>query len=464
MGKKTKNILSLSIITILMATMGILLILNHQNNNTDKKHFLTKANMDGSEYKYDDISISISPRGGSTGSWTKDPIYDDNDNMIHGASVGTIYEVYITNNSKEVVSDWKITIPINEKMWINNSWNSNLEIHQDVKNNENVMAIDLADYKDYDITLDYYIDHTGPMIPLYKGDYFIYLPEKNAKELPISQATSDSSDKPTVSFGFIMYLPDKNVDYIADFSGGEIIYRLYTNPAKQWWFWTLISLMFIWLVFMIITIIVRIKMKRLVAAQQERKEHDEIMIKQTMQLIINMIETKDTSTKGHSLRVADYSKKIAEKMGYSEDDAMNIYYIGLLHDCGKVNIPDSILKNPGKLSDEEYAVMKKHPVYGSDILKDFSSIADIDIGAKYHHERFDGKGYPSGLKGEEIPLIARIIGVADAFDAMNSKRCYRDKLPSDYIMNELINNKGKQFDPNMVDYLIELINEGSIEF
>lgn len=136
--------------------------------------------------------------------------------------------------------------------------------------------------------------------------------------------------------------------------------------------------------------------------------------------------------------MAKYSKMIASKMGFDEDACQEVFYIGLMHDCGKLNIPD-------------------------EILKVFTSIAGIDVGAKYHHERFDGNGYPSGLREQEIPQIARIIGVADAFDAMNSKRCYRDNLPTEVILRELKENREKQFDPECVDILLDLIDKGEIE-
>ncbi|MDE7112963.1 MAG: HD domain-containing protein, partial [Acetatifactor sp.] len=137
-------------------------------------------------------------------------------------------------------------------------------------------------------------------------------------------------------------------------------------------------------------------------------------------------------------------------------------WIALMHDCGKIYIPDEILGKPGKLTDEEYETMKKHPVFGGDILRDFNAIDNIRTGAMFHHERYDGKGYPNGLAGEEIPLIARIIGVADAFDAMNSRRCYRNNLSEDVIISELKNNRGTQFDPHIADCLLSLIESGNI--
>lgn len=448
---------------ILLSSLALYLKDNYDYNHTKRVGMLTSENYDGEFYNFGDISVKVSDRGGDSGSWLKDPIYDDDGNMIHGASVGTIYEALVVNNSKDIVNDWTLKVPINELMWINNSWNSQMEIHQDVNGDEKSMSIDLSDYSQYDIVFDYYIDHTGPMIPLYEGDYFIYYPDRIAEEKPIAPSVNGEIGEACARFGFIMYIPDKGLDYIADFSGGEIDYYMYSNPVKNSFFWTVISLLIIWFIALIVDILVHIKMKSLVERQKIEKAHDAMMIEQTMKLIINMIENKDTSTKGHSLRVAEYSRLIAGKLGYNEDEAQIVYYIGLLHDCGKINIPDRILKNPGKLSDEDFEIMKKHTTYGAEILKDFSSIEGIDVGAKYHHERYDGAGYPSGISGEDIPKIARIIGVADSFDAMNSVRCYRDRLDGDYILSELEKNRGKQFDPEIVDCMLEVIKEYNIE-
>ena len=455
---RIRSIIMIVVPIVLFSLLSVFLINNHIHNTTRRVGQLTEENYNGEVYDFGDVSVKLGIRGGDSGAWEKNPIYDDG-NMLHCDSVGTIYEPIIYNNSENVVTDWALKIPINEMMWLNNSWNGKMEIHQDVNGEEKVLTIDLRDYSEYDINLDYYIDHSGPMIPLNKGDYFIYYPEETANEKPIMPLNMGEA---SACFGYIVYIPKQTIDYVADFSGGEIVYYMYANPSKKVWFWVLIVLIFLWEIWTVISILVSKKIDRIMKQQQLQKEHDEMMVEQTMQIIINIIENKDTSTKGHSLRVAEYSQMIAQKLGYTEDESKQIYYIGLMHDCGKVNIPNSILKNPGKLSEEEYEIMKKHTVYGGDILRKFTSIPDIDVGAKYHHERYDGKGYPAGLVGEEIPMVARIIGVADAFDAMNSKRCYRDKLPKDIIMKELRENREKQFDPKVLDCILSLIEEGKI--
>ncbi len=186
------------------------------------------------------------------------------------------------------------------------------------------------------------------------------------------------------------------------------------------------------------------------------------VISQTMSTFANFIDTKDRYTKGHSARVSYYSQKIAEKLGMDEERIRDIGYIGLMHDCGKLGIPGNILNKPGKLTESEFDIMKTHTTNGEKMLRDFTAIADIKDGALYHHERFDGKGYMKGLAGEDIPLVARIIGVADAMDAMNSDRVYRNHLDKDIILQELENNKGTQFDPKIAQIMIDMIHSGEV--
>lgn len=181
---------------------------------------------------------------------------------------------------------------------------------------------------------------------------------------------------------------------------------------------------------------------------------------QAISTIANTIDAKDTYTKGHSIRVAEYSAQLAEALGYSPTEVQNIKYIALLHDIGKIGVPDNVLNKPGRLTDLEFELIKSHTTIGGDILDDISLIPDVAIGAKYHHERYDGRGYPNHLSGEAIPEIARIICIADSYDAMNSKRVYRNSLDKDTIRQELVNGRGTQFDPNFVDKFIELFDQG----
>lgn len=183
---------------------------------------------------------------------------------------------------------------------------------------------------------------------------------------------------------------------------------------------------------------------------------------QTIMTIANTIDAKDEYTRGHSRRVAEYAAAIAKEMGMSEEEVSDIRYIGLLHDIGKIGIPDAVLNKPGKLTDEEYRIMKSHTTIGAEILKDINMIEGLDVGAKYHHERYDGKGYPDGIAGDDIPRIARIISVADAYDAMSSNRIYRRHLDASRVTEEFKKGTGVQWDPACVEALLRLLEENRL--
>ncbi|MBU5478818.1 response regulator [Eubacterium sp. MSJ-13] len=178
-----------------------------------------------------------------------------------------------------------------------------------------------------------------------------------------------------------------------------------------------------------------------------------------MQALAKTIDAKDKYTKGHSVRVANYSRELAARMGKSKKEQDEIYQVALLHDMGKIRIPDAIINKPGKLTEQEFSMIKLHPVTGYHILKGIRRFKDLGIGAKYHHEHYDGTGYPSGLKGENIPEIARIIAVADSYDAMASNRSYRNALPQEVVRGEIEKGKGTQFDPAIADVMLQMIDE-----
>ncbi len=192
---------------------------------------------------------------------------------------------------------------------------------------------------------------------------------------------------------------------------------------------------------------------------EKRKQEMQHIVDLALKTTARIIDSKDRYTNGHSIRVAYYSREIAKRMKLSEDEQKRIYSIALLHDIGKISVPDKILNKPGKLTNEEFEIIRRHVTVGSEVLEEFSVIEGIQDGAKYHHERYDGTGYCEGRAGENIPLVARIIGVADSYDAMQSDRCYRKGLPKERIIEELNNGAGAQFDPNIVKYMLELIDE-----
>lgn len=192
---------------------------------------------------------------------------------------------------------------------------------------------------------------------------------------------------------------------------------------------------------------------------EERRNQVEKLSDEVMRTLANTIDAKDPYTNGHSLRVAKYSKEIAKRAGLSRDRQKEIYQMALLHDIGKIGVPDNIINKNSRLTDAEYAQIRKHPAIGSDILKTIEEIPDIMIGARWHHERYDGRGYPDGLVGEEIPECARIIGVADAYDAMTSNRSYRNILSQEVVRDEIEKGIGTQFDPFFAEIMLSMIDE-----
>lgn len=215
-------------------------------------------------------------------------------------------------------------------------------------------------------------------------------------------------------------------------------------------------------VFLIIVVFCAFSARRMNKYQRKEHESNERLDRMNMSIIralASTIDAKDSYTSGHSQRVADYSLAIAKRMGKSKEEQKIIYYAALLHDVGKIRVPEEIINKPSKLTEEEFNQIRIHPVSGYHILKDIHEDVRIAYGAKYHHERFNGKGYPNGLEGENIPEIARIIGVADAYDAMASNRSYRNALPQSIVRSEIEKGKGQQFDAEIADIMLQMIDE-----
>lgn len=179
--------------------------------------------------------------------------------------------------------------------------------------------------------------------------------------------------------------------------------------------------------------------------------------RESIETLRRIVDAKDPYTRGHSDRVSEYSVLIGEKLGLSESELETLRIGGLFHDIGKVGVPDNILLKPGRLTDEEYAEIKKHPSIGAHILSTTKTFQDFIPIVEYHHERYDGFGYPSKLKGEEIPYFARIAAIADTFDAMTSKRPYRDALSIDIVKEEFRKFSGIQFDPKIAEVFLDIL-------
>ncbi len=207
-------------------------------------------------------------------------------------------------------------------------------------------------------------------------------------------------------------------------------------------------------------IIELVRLQKNLADEVEIKtQENENLSLRIVQTLAEAIDAKDNYTNGHSGRVAKYTREIARRFGYSQKRQDEIYMMGLLHDVGKIGVPDAVINKPAKLTEEEYAQIKTHPVMGDRILKNIRERPKLAVGARWHHERYDGTGYPDGLSGDKIPEEARIIAVADAYDAMTSRRSYRGILPQDIVRNEIKNGKGKQFDPAFADIMLTMIEE-----
>ena len=318
-------------------------------------------------------------------------------------AIGDQYDFRLVNNSRHAISNWSMVAYIPVGCDIDSSWNGLWAINQDR------LIYEPADYNMY----------------------------------------AAAGEQRT--FGLVMYAP-----YVCDMNEITLEYTEAKKATAYPMFWISFLAGLIALLTLIVVETVSYRIGKYEKTHSAYKE----LVSESLRTIANIIDTKDEYTKGHSLRVAIYSRMIAERMGMSEYDQERIYYIGLLHDIGKVGIPVSILTKPGRLTTEEFEIITRHPSVGAQIMKDFSSIPGAINGIKYHHERYDGKGYNEGLKGEDIPLEGRIIAVADAYDAMSSRRCYRNSLSYDFIMDELKRNSGIQFDPDILKYMIAMVEEG----
>ena len=203
----------------------------------------------------------------------------------------------------------------------------------------------------------------------------------------------------------------------------------------------------------------KISVEKKTAEAMERREKLERLTFEMMHALSETIDAKDRYTSGHSARVARYSKMLAQKKGLSPEKCQQIFMMGLLHDIGKVGVSTEILNKPGRLTDQEFAQIKAHPAIGSTILEKVSLLPELRTGARWHHERIDGRGYPDGLSGEQIPLEAKIIAIADAYDAMTSSRSYRPPMEQAAVREQIATGIGSQFDKEIGTLMLELIDE-----
>lgn len=261
-----------------------------------------------------------------------------------------------------------------------------------------------------------------------------------------------------VSFGKIGYCTCMGITIIRFARLAKGIFIVHNIPSLPGTFIALSSLIAIVIIYRRNEAINRMQKEKLTLMKEEQ-EHLNELFTETARALVSAIDAKDRYTHGHSTRVAEYSKKIALRAGKSEKETKEIYFAALLHDVGKIGVSDTIINKSGKLTDEEFTKIKKHPVWGWEILSNITDSPYLSIGAHYHHEKYDGHGYPEGLSGKNIPDMARIIAVADAYDAMTSKRSYRSPLPQEVVRSEIENGSGSQFDPVYAKIMLDMIDE-----
>jgi len=282
--------------------------------------------------------------------------------------------------------------------------------------------------------------------------------------MPLSELSSLTyTNLPTGSYKFRMSVLNMKEQRLA-----EITYDIVKEKEiyDYWWFKLYVALVAALTIVYLTWLLFRTQAQRTLNLQKKELElakRQMEMGNEAIMTIARIVDAKDANTSQHSIRVSEYSSLIARRLGFDENACEDLRRTALLHDIGKIGIPDSILNKPERLTDDEYAIMKSHVVMGAEILKNFTSIDNIVEGALFHHERYDGSGYVYGLMGEDIPLNARIIGIADAFDAMTANRVYRERLDFSYVLEELKRGRGTQFDPQLVDVLLELIDDGTIQ-
>ena len=394
------------------------------------------------------VSVKAVPRSSTWGKIFD--LYDEG--LTENNYQAYTYDFTVMNETKDKISAFTFVLTFSKDVFLASAWNGALEIHQYRDGVEIVDLIpDLREFNPANHSLETLTVDGEPFVTMKAGDWLLYYPSStmNAMEVPIEPHEGTTP-------GIIMYV---KMGEDIEQSTLEIEYRFQRRLRSEPLFWVSVAGFGIWMVALIILGITSAQIKKF----RVLHERDNVIINESIETFTGFIDAKDPYTNGHSKRVAIYTRLIAKEMGYQGEDLDHIYYIALLHDCGKIGVPDNILGKPGKLTDEEFEIIKSHTVHGGDILSSFKSLENAGEGALYHHERYDGKGYPEGRAGEDIPLIARMICVADSFDAMNTNRVYRKRLSRDVIISEIEKNKGLQFDPAIADIMLKLIREGKIK-
>ena len=446
--RKTTIIFSLTLILIVFVLLMSMLKTNTYNNTVHRSVFTDSSLFGEDELKDTDVSVHAVPRNST---WTK--LFDlENKGLTTHNFQAFTYDFTISNSTRDEISDFNFKLTFDQEVYLLSAWNGAIEVHQNINGDELVATIpDLREFDAGDYDLKTVVFDGEVLIRMKPGDYIKYIPSSsmNAMEVPIEPYEGTTP-------GIILYVA---IGQDINASTLELEYVFHRKLTNEPLFLVALCGLAVWLIAQLIFAITSAQIKK----YTERHERDNEIIEESIETFTGFIDAKDPYTNGHSKRVAKYTRLIAEEMGFEGEELDRIYYIALLHDCGKIGVPDNILGKPGRLTDDEFEVIKSHTIRGGEILSSFKSLNNAGEGALYHHERYDGKGYPEGRAAEDIPLIARMICVADSFDAMNSNRVYRNKLTKEDIFNEISVNKGKQFDPKIADVFLRLIKDGKIK-
>ena len=448
--KNRRTVIAVFVVTFLalVAVLAASVIKTNAYNNTRHRADLSGQDLFSQEgAQTNGVTVSAAPRGST---WTK--VFDfQNEGLTEHNYQAFTYDFTFANKTKDEISDFRFRLTFHQEAYLSSAWNGALEIHQNAAGTERTATIpDLRDYDPGDYALDFFTVDGETLVAMKPGDSLVYYPSSsmNAMEVPIKAYEGTTP-------GFILYVP---IGESIEDSTLELEYTFHRLLTNEPLFWISLLGLGVWLVALIVFAIISAQIRK----YNERHERDNVIINESIETFTGFIDAKDPYTNGHSKRVAIYTRRIAEELGYEGEELDRIYYVALLHDCGKIGVPDSILGKPGKLTDEEFEIIKSHTVRGGEILGHFKSLENVGEGALYHHERYDGSGYPEGRAGEDIPLIARMICVADSFDAMNTNRVYRKKRSKDYIVEEIEKNKGRQFDPEIADVMLRLLRDDKL--
>ena len=425
-------------------------VFNFNNGDTSR---IIQFNEDG--YSEGPITVTMSKRLGQRYTWETEAITGDSE----GPFVASVVDVNIYNESSDTMKDWKLRFDIPKHCYLGNAISGNVEIHQvgeDASGNGVVQNVNFEKMTPDRMMLDYKLDNGKILVELNKGDYFIFSPGNDISADQIAPTTITSVGEKEKQISLVIYT-NANLDPADVLKNASLSFELDRELVKQDFF-----------LYLLIVLVVMIQVFGVIYHYERRRtqikkafEQEERIFETTTQAFSRIIDDAG-AIRGHSIRTAKAAKAMAEALGYNEKRAQNIYYAAKLHDCGMALVPDEILNKKGQISFEEYEEIKKHPSRSFEALRSITDIPEAATAARYHHERFDGTGYPEGRKGTDIPEVARILAVVDAYDSMANNRLYHDKMTPEEMRKELALGEGTQFDPAMVELFLSLLDSGKI--